>query len=82
MAFEKLTTKQLKTYNKILLGIMILGLFAMGFLIGIELQRITENVDSKIIYLVPTLLPLHIFVPLIFVIILQREIKKRRDGNV
>jgi len=82
MVFEKHTTQQLKKYNKILLGIMIFGLFVMCFVTGIELYKISNQEESTLIYLVPTVIaPIFTIVPLIFSSLIGSEIKRRERGN-
>ena len=82
MAFEKYNTAELKKYNKILLGIMIFGLLVMSIVIGMELFRISNQEESNLIYLVPTVFgPLFVFIPLIFSSMIAIEIKKREKNN-
>jgi Na+/proline symporter len=80
MAFEKYTTEQLKKYQKILLISSIIALVIMCFALGIALYQISNQKDSNLIYLIPTVFgPLAIF-PSLFSASIGSEIKKR-GGN-
>ncbi len=61
---------------------MIFGLFLMCFVTGTELYKISNQEDSNLIYLVPTVLgPLFGIIPLIFSSLIGNEIKKRKKNN-
>lgn len=81
MAFEKYTTEQLKKYQKILLVTSIVMLGIMCFALGIALYEISNQKDSNIIFLVPTVFgPLAIF-PSLFSASIGSELKKRNKKN-
>ncbi len=81
MAFEKYSTAQLKRASKLLL---IIGVIALGITcvaLGIGIYQTTQNEDSALLFLVPTVFgPLAIF-PSILATILGSEIKRRQSQN-
>ena len=81
MAFEKYSTRQLKKTSKILLivGVIALGITCVA--LGIGIYQTTQNEDSFLLFLVPTVFgPLAIF-PSILASILGSEIKRRQHQN-
>ena len=81
MAFEKYTTEQLKKYQKILLVSSIVALIVMCIALGIALYQTSQQKDSILIFLVPTVFGPLAILPSIFSVSIGSELKKRNKEN-
>jgi membrane-associated HD superfamily phosphohydrolase len=81
MAFEKYTTEKLKKYKKTLLIIAIIMLFIMCFALGVGLYQSSNQKDSNLIYLVPTVFGPLTMIPIMFTASIDSELKKRSKNN-
>ncbi|UWX53704.1 hypothetical protein NYZ99_11110 [Maribacter litopenaei] len=82
MAFEKYSTDQLKKFNKIILGILIFGVFTMSLIIGFELSKLSKGEEMKLIYLIPSVIaPILVVIPLLFSAFISNELKRRKNSE-
>jgi len=77
MAFEKYTDEQLRRSKKILLVVAVLLLGFMAFALGYGIYQSSNDIDSNLLFLVPTVFGPLTFVPIIISTMVESELKKR-----
>lgn len=77
MAFEKYSDDKLKKLRSNFIIVAIVMLVAMCFVLGLALYQISNDIDSNLVFLVPTVFGPLTFLPIIFSSIVDGELKKR-----
>ena len=77
MAFEKYTDEQLRSSKKILLVVAVLLLGFMAVALGYGIYQSANDIDSNLLFLVPTVFGPLTFVPIIISTMVESELKKR-----
>ena len=80
MAFEKYSTAKLEKAKKYLIITSIVMLILMCVALGVALYQISHDIDSKLIFLIPTVFGPLTFFPIIVSSSVQSELKKRSQN--
>nr|WP_286944057.1 hypothetical protein [Allomuricauda sp.] len=81
MAFEKQSSKKLKSLQSVFFAIALIGLFLLCFLAGVVLYGMTHGKDATMLTVIPALLFPTVILPLFFVFQIRKEIKKRKQQS-
>ncbi len=79
MAFEKYSDASLKKMQRILIVIAIVMLFVMGFALGYGIYKSANDIESNLLFLIPTVFGPLTFIPIIISNMVGAELKKRSN---
>lgn len=77
MAFEKYSDDRLRRLKRNLIITAIAMLVIMCFVLGMVLYQISNDIDSNLVFLVPTVFGPLTFVPIVFSSMIDSELRKR-----